>query len=99
DTGAVQARMAAAARNSYSPAVDLHTYFLHVVPESVLRSGPPHQREQAEAVFHEPCRFRNWSKVPIRVIASVEDRFSPIECQRQVARARLDKDVEVIAGG
>jgi pimeloyl-ACP methyl ester carboxylesterase len=99
DTGAVQARVAVARRDGYSTEFDLHTYFLHDVPEAVLRHGPPHQREQAGTVFQEPCQFQNWPKVPIRVIASANDRFFPLEFQRQVARTRLDQDVEVIPGG
>jgi pimeloyl-ACP methyl ester carboxylesterase len=99
NTDAVPARIAAARRGGYSTEFDLHTYFLHDVPEAVLRDGPSHQREQAEGVFQEPCQFHSWPKIPIRVVASAGDRFFPLEFQRRVARARLDMDVEVIPGG
>jgi pimeloyl-ACP methyl ester carboxylesterase len=75
------------------------TYFLHDVPESVLRGGPPRQREQAERVFQEPCQFDRWPRIPIRVIASADDRFFPLEFQRRLARDRLRNDVEVLPGG
>jgi hypothetical protein len=98
-TNAAEARIAAASSNGYSIEFDLQTYFLHDVPETVLRSGPTHQREQAEAVFRCPCRFENWPKIPIRVIASVGDRFFPLEFQRRIARERLDREVEETPGG
>jgi pimeloyl-ACP methyl ester carboxylesterase len=99
NTGAVQARVAAARRDGYNTDFDLQTYFLHDVPDAVLRSGPARQREQADTVFGQRCEFNNWPKVPIRVIAAANDRFFPLEFQRQVARTRLAKEVEVIPGG
>jgi hypothetical protein len=44
NTGAVQARIAAAKAGGYSAEFDLPTYFLHDVPETVLRGGPSRQR-------------------------------------------------------
>lgn len=98
NTGAVEARVAAARRGGYSIDFDLSTYFLHDVPEEVLRAAPV-QREQVETIFADPCRFQRWPQIPIRVIASAGDRFFPLEFQRGVARARLDKNVEVVPGG
>ncbi|HXN32936.1 MAG TPA: alpha/beta fold hydrolase [Polyangiaceae bacterium] len=98
-TGAVRARVAAAKRGNYSPEFDVATYFLHDVPESVLRGGPARQREQAEIVFREPCQFGGWPRIPIRVVASGDDRFFPLEFQRRVASERLEKDLEVLSGG
>jgi pimeloyl-ACP methyl ester carboxylesterase len=98
NTGAVEARVAAARQGGYSVEFDLRTYFLHDVPEEVLRAGPV-QREQAETIFADPCRFQRWPQIPIRVIASADDRFFPLGFQRGVARARLDRDVEVVPGG
>jgi pimeloyl-ACP methyl ester carboxylesterase len=99
NTGAVGARIAAATAGGYSTEFDVPTYFLHDVPETVLRGGPSRQREQAEAVFKEPCRFESWPQIPIRVIASADDRFFPLQFQRGVARDRLKADVEVLPGG
>jgi len=98
NTGAVAARVAAATAGGYSTEFDLRTYFLHDVPESVLRHGPSPQRDQAEAIFSEPCRFDRWPQIPTRVIASADDRFFPVEFQRRVAGDRLRTEVEVIPG-
>lgn len=99
NTGSAQARIAAAKRGGYSTEFDLHTYFLHDVPEAVLRAGPARQREQTDAIFQYPCEFERWPQIPIHVVASADDRFFPLEFQRRVARERLDKDVSVVPGG
>jgi pimeloyl-ACP methyl ester carboxylesterase len=99
NTGAVTAREAAAGASGYSAEFDLPTYFLHDVPEMVLRAGPSDQRPQAEAVFNERCRFERWPSIPTRVIASANDRFFPLEFQRRVARDRLKVNTEVLPGG
>jgi pimeloyl-ACP methyl ester carboxylesterase len=99
NTGAVRARVTAASRAGYSVEFDPMTYCLHDVPEEVLRAGPVRQRDQAERIFEDPCRFQRWPQIPIHVIASADDRFFPLEFQRAVARARLEKNVEVVPGG
>ena len=99
NTQAVQARVAAAQRGGYSAEFDLENYFLHDVPEAVLRAGPAEQREQAGAIFQDPCRFERWPRIPIHVIASADDRFFPLEFQQRVARERVGKDVDVVPGG
>jgi pimeloyl-ACP methyl ester carboxylesterase len=50
-------------------------------------------------VFGEPCRFDVWPDVPIHVIAGRDDRFFPIDFQRQVAQDRLHATVDELAGG
>jgi pimeloyl-ACP methyl ester carboxylesterase len=99
NTGAVRARVAAANKNGYSVGFDLPTYFLHDVPDAVLRSGPASQHEQSERVFGETCDFERWPEIPIHVVASADDRFFPLEFQRGVARKRLKADLEVVTGG
>ncbi len=99
NTGSVQARIAAAKCGGYSTEFDLQTYFLHDVPEAVLRAGPARQREQTDAIFQYPCQFERWPPIPIHVVASAGDRFFPLEFQRRVARERLDEDVSVVPGG
>jgi pimeloyl-ACP methyl ester carboxylesterase len=37
--------------------------------------------------------------VPTRVLAGRDDRFFPLEFQRQVARDRLRREVDVVSGG
>ena len=98
-TGAIKAREQAALSRGYAVAFDLETYFLHDVPTDVLRAGPKEPREEADIVFGEPCRFERWPAIPIHVLAGRDDRFFPIEFQRRVARERLRKDIEEIAGG
>jgi pimeloyl-ACP methyl ester carboxylesterase len=97
-TGAVEAREEAAARHGYTTQFDVETYFLHDVPQEVLRAGPP-PRAQAETVFAEPCRFERWPDISIHVLAGRDDRFFPIEFQRHLARERLEKDLQEIPGG
>jgi pimeloyl-ACP methyl ester carboxylesterase len=97
-TGAVEARVQAAARGGYATEFDVDTYFLHDVPQGVLRASPA-PRHEAETVFGEPCRFERWPELPIRILAGRDDRFFPIEFQKRVARERLGKEVEDIAGG
>ena len=99
NTGAPQARIAAAQSGGYGAEFDLRTYFLHDVPEAVLRDGPARPREQSDSIFQYPCEFRDWPELPIHAIASADDRFFPLEFQRRVARDRLGKEVEVIPGG
>lgn len=99
NTGAVEARIAAAGAGGYSVEFDLTTYFLHDLSQAVLRDGPSDQRPQSEAVFKERCRFERWPSIPIRVIASANDRFFPLEFQKRVARDRLKVDPKVLPGG
>lgn len=99
NTGAVTARIEAAAAGGYTAAFDLPTYFLHDVPDEVLHAGPSAQRPQAEAVFQEHCRFDRWPSIPIRVIASADDRFFPLVFQTRVARDRMATDPEMLPGG
>jgi pimeloyl-ACP methyl ester carboxylesterase len=46
----------------------------------------------------QPCRFERWPQIPIRVVASEDDRFFPLTFQRRVARDRLDAEVDVLPG-
>jgi hypothetical protein len=99
NTRAVSARVAAAQVRGYSADFDLPTYFLHDVPEAALRDGPSTPRPQADTIFEKPCRFERWPTIPIRAIASADDRFFPLDFQRRVARDRLKMDPEVLPGG
>ncbi len=98
NTGSVDARVAAARAGGYSTEFDLQTYFLHDVPQAVLRDSPP-QRQQSEAIFGEPCRFEHWPNMSIRVIAGADDRFFPLTFQQRVARERLATDIDIVKGG
>ena len=99
NTGAVDARIAAARAGGYTPQFDLPTYFLHDVPDAVLRGGPSRQREQSDPMFGQPCQFDRWPGIPMRVIAAADDRFFPLEFQKRIARERLNAEVDVVPGG
>jgi pimeloyl-ACP methyl ester carboxylesterase len=98
NTDAARARADAAERGGYSVDFDVATYFLHDVPKAVLHDAP-NPREEVGAALEQPCRFRAWPRVPIRVLAGADDRFFPLSFQREVARARLDADVHALRGG
>jgi len=98
NTGSAEARTEAADRGGWGRDFDPHTYFLHDVPEAVLRGAPP-PRAQADRAMQEPCDFERWPDVPIHVVAGADDRLFPLDFQRRVARDRLGKEVEVIPGG
>ena len=99
NTGSMAARTAAARRGGYSTSFDLATYFLHDVPSEIVARGAALQRDEAEIVFSEACRFDAWPEVPIHVIVGRDDRFFPIDFQRRVARERLHVDVDELPGG
>jgi pimeloyl-ACP methyl ester carboxylesterase len=98
NTGAVEARAAAASAGGYGD-FDLATYFLHDVPAHVAEAGEAHQRAEADAVFAASCDFTSWPTVPIRALAGADDRFFPVEFQRAVARERLGVGLDVLPGG
>jgi pimeloyl-ACP methyl ester carboxylesterase len=99
NTGAIEARTAAAERGGYGTEFDETVYFLHDVPPEVVATGAPHQRPEAGAVFGSVCDFGAWPSVPIRLVAGADDRFFPVEFQRALARDRLGVEADVLPGG
>ncbi|MGH3766032.1 MAG: alpha/beta fold hydrolase [Pseudonocardiaceae bacterium] len=99
NTGAPQAREAAAIRGGYPTQFDVAGYFLHDVPPEVAAAGEPHQRPEADAVFGSVCDFEAWPAIPIRVVAGADDRFFPVEFQQALARDRLGVEADVLPGG
>jgi pimeloyl-ACP methyl ester carboxylesterase len=99
NTGSEAARTEAARKGGYGEAFDVDTYFLHDVRPEIAAAGLPYQRDEAEIVFGEPCVFTAWPKIPIHVIAGRDDRFFPVDFQRQIARERLGVDADVLPGG
>jgi len=98
NTGAVEAREAAAAAGGYGD-FDVETYFLHDVPPAVVAESAAHQRPEADAVFACRCDFASWPSIPIRVLCGADDRFFPVAFQREVARDRLGVTADVRPGG
>jgi pimeloyl-ACP methyl ester carboxylesterase len=99
NTGAIQARTAAAKQGGYGTEFDEPVYFLHDVPPEVVATGAPYQRPEAGAAFGSVCDFGAWPSVPIRVVAGADDRFFPVEFQRALARDRLGVPAHVLPGG
>ena len=99
NTGASVARIEAAERGGYGKTVDAKTYFLHDVPADVIADSAKLQRNEAEIVFAEPCRFDAWPKIPIHAIAGADDRFFPPSFQHRVAAERLGIVAEGLPGG
>ena len=98
-TGWEPARVAAAQAGGYPAEFDLATYFLHDVPAEVAAAGEGHAYAEADIAFSQPCAIERWPDVPTRVIAGRDDRFFPLEFQRQVARERLGAEVHEVPGG
>ena len=99
NTGAPQARAAAAERGGYGTEFDEAVYFLHDVPPEVAAAGVPHLRPEADVAFGSVCDFGGWPEVPIRVVAGADDRFFPVEFQRALAADRLGVEADVLPGG
>lgn len=75
---------------------DFAEVFLHDVPSENAAVETP--RQQGGGIFETP--LANYpSSVPVRAIGGRNDRFFPIEFQRQLARARLGIEVDEIDAG
>ncbi len=99
-TGAAEAREQAAARRGYATEFDVGTYFLHDVPQDVLRAGPePARQKKPRNHFRRALSLRALARNPHSCSCGKDDRFFPIEFQRRVVRERLGKEVEEITGG
>jgi hypothetical protein len=99
-TGSGAARLAAAEADGRDPAFDLHTDFLHDVPEDAaaeLLSGEA--REPSDSAMADPCGFKIWPDVPIRVVVGRDDRFFPADFQSRTAKDRLGIDADEVPGG
>jgi pimeloyl-ACP methyl ester carboxylesterase len=74
--------------------------FFHDVPaavrEEAFRQGEP---RQSDTPFGQPWPLDSWPAAPTRVIQGSHDRLFPLEFQREVVRARLGMELEVMPGG
>jgi pimeloyl-ACP methyl ester carboxylesterase len=102
NTGQAGARAAYAAAGGRDPqaAFDPRTDFFHDVPEAVTEealaapaAGPP------AALFEQPWPLEAWPDVPTRFVQGRDDRFFPLDFQREVVRERLGVEVEELPGG
>jgi pimeloyl-ACP methyl ester carboxylesterase len=99
NVGSEPARTAAAAREGYSPELDLRTYFLHDVPEDLVAEMQERAASQLDERFDDVCTFDAWPPIPVHVVAGRDDRFFPLELQQRVARERLGVEPIVVPGG
>ena len=100
-TGSGRARRAADEAAGRSGELDVETHFLHDLTTEaravLAAAGPP--REPARTLFLQPCAFRTWPDVPIKVLIGADDRLFPAGFQRRIAKARLGVDADEIPGG
>ena len=100
-TGSEQARRAADEAAGRSGEFDVETYFLHDLPDearaALAAAGPP--REPAGTPWRQPCAFRQWPEVPVKVLIGADDRLFPAGFQRRIAKDRLGVDADEIPGG
>jgi pimeloyl-ACP methyl ester carboxylesterase len=96
-TGVILARSARAARPGFATAFDPRTYLFHDVSPEVLATVTP-KGEQSQRPFRDACEFADWPTPPT-VISGRDDRFFPIEFQRELAHTRLGVDPVIVPGG
>jgi pimeloyl-ACP methyl ester carboxylesterase len=102
NTGHEQARQAQAARDGrrLEDDPDLLDAFFHDVPDEVraeaMARGEP---VQSATPFERPWPLQRWPDVPTKFLQARDDRFFPMEFQREVARERLGIPVDELPGG
>lgn len=97
NTGAVEARKRRAAQLGYAVEFNPSIYLVHDVQPEVLATATA-KGEQCQRPFRDPCTFSSWPEV-VAVIAGREDRFFPVEFQRELARERLGVEPVIVPGG
>jgi hypothetical protein len=100
NTGSGAARLAADEEAGRDPEFDLDRHFFHDVSDAaraMLLAGDP--REPSPRAMSQPCDFRAWPEVPLKVLVGYDDRFFPPDFQRRIARDRLGLDPDEVAGG
>lgn len=96
-TGAIEARSTHAVALGYPTEFDPQTYLFHDVPPEVLAAAAA-KGEQSQRPFRDACNFDGWP-AGVAVIAARDDRFFPLEFQRELARTRLGVEPIVVPGG
>jgi pimeloyl-ACP methyl ester carboxylesterase len=98
-TGAIDARTAAAEAGGYDAEFDLTTYFLHDLDTQEAAAVLSNPGIEADLAFAQPCAVASWPDVPTAAVVGRDDRFFPLEFQRQLLRDRVGVEATVIAGG
>jgi predicted alpha/beta hydrolase family esterase len=99
NTAVRAARATAAEQGGYGADFDPFVYFLHDVDPAVAEAGLPFQRAESDATFASVCEFSGWADTPVRAVAGADDRFFPLEFQRELVRDRLGIEAAVLPGG
>jgi hypothetical protein len=98
-TGAIDARIAAAKAGGYDTEFDLATYFLHDLDAEEAAAVLANPLEESDIAFGQPCDIAKWPDVSTAAVIGRDDRFFPVEFQRQVLRERVGVDATVVPGG
>jgi len=98
NTGQEQAAAEAAAAQGRT-VDDLDDVFFHDIPADLVAAAITVEREQSMTPFAEPFPQKRLPDVPIKVIASREDRLFPPAFQRRVAMDRIGITPDQIPGG
>ena len=99
ETGAIEARTAAAESGGYGTDFDLRTYFLHdLTPKdaSDVLADPGHE---ADIAFTQRCDIARWPDVATAAIVGQDDRFFPVGFQQQLLRERVGIEPVIVPGG
>lgn len=96
-TGAIAARTAHSAQHGYPRELDPGVHLFHDVPREILATATP-KGEQSTRPFGDPCTFSAWPAA-VTVVTGRDDRFFPLDFQRELARARLHVEPVVVTGG
>jgi hypothetical protein len=100
NTSAGAARVDADLAAGRDPEFDFERHFFHDLPanaKAILLAGEP--RAPSPQATGQPCEFKTWPDVAIKVLVGRDDRFFPAGFQQRVARERLGTDADLIAGG
>ncbi len=98
-TGAIDARTAAAEVGGYDAEFDLPTYFLHDLDPEQADAVMSNPGIEADTAFADLCDVASWPDVPTAAVVGRDDRFFPVEFQRQLLRDRAGAHATVIPGG
>ena len=97
NTGAIEARQARASRLGYPTELDPGTYLFHDVAPEVL-AGATAKGDQSTRPFQDPCTFTGWPAATT-VVSGEDDRFFPVDFQRELARRRIGVEPVTVPGG
>jgi hypothetical protein len=78
---------------------DQRETMFHDVPPEVTDEAFARPFEQEDGIMADAWPVDGWPDVPVRVLATRDDRFFPADFQRRVARERLGIEADELPGG